>query len=133
MVKVYLCNTDMSYSILLPVTPSEITVSTATNVRTYETASDGIITQIGYTQPCSISFSSFFPSDAREYSFNNTIFGMDFVHLVEWFSKGRKPCRLIIVGMDFDRDMILERFEYSRKRGNDVYYTMSFTERKAVS
>lgn len=132
MVKVYLNSTDMSTSFLLPVTPDEITISTGLGVRKYETANNGNISQIGYEELASVSFSSFFPSNAREYSLNNSVLGMSGVAQIERFITNRLPCRLIIVGMNFDRTMIIEKFEYSMKQGKDVYYTIKFVQQCGV-
>lgn len=68
MVKIYINSEDMTTSLLLPVTPSEITVTEGTNVREYETAMRGIISLIGYNRLCEVSFSSFFPANARLFS-----------------------------------------------------------------
>ncbi len=130
MVKIYLCSEDMSFSVLLPVTPPEITVTEGVGVRKYETANSGNISNIGYEELTSVSFSSFFPSSPREYSLNNTVLGTDYISLINRFLNRRIPCRLMIVGMGFDKSMILERFEYSVKQGKDVYYSMQFMEKR---
>lgn len=130
MVKVYLCSEDMSYTLLLPVTPSEIAVSEGTGVRTYETVNDGNISHIGFEELTGVGFSSFFPSNRREYSLNNSMFGMSYVESIKRFKAQRIPFRVIVVGMGIDKTMILERFEYSMKQGKDVYYSMQFTEKR---
>ncbi len=130
MVKIYLCSEDMSSSLLFPVTPPEITVSGGLGVRKYETANKGNISHIGYEELTSVGFSSFFPSSPREYSLNNVVLGIDYIPLINRFLQRRTPCRLMIVGMSFDKSMILERFEYSIKQGKDVYYSMQFTEKR---
>ncbi len=130
MVKVYLCSEDMSYTLLLPVTPSEITVSDGTGVRAYETVNNGNISHIGFEELTGVGFSSFFPSNRREYSLNNSMFGMSYVESIKRFKEHRMPYRLIIIGMGIDQTMILERFEYSMKQGKDVYYSMQFKEKR---
>ena len=130
MVKIYICSENMSSSLLLPVTPPEITVSEGLNVRTYETVDIGMISHIGFEKLTGVSFSSFFPSSEREYSLNNSIFGMSYIPLIERFKKRRIPARLIIVGMGLDKTMAIEQFEYSMKQGKDVYYSMKFTEKR---
>lgn len=129
MVKIYIADADMSNVMLLPVTPPTITVTSGVSVRRYETASDGIITDPGYTEPYSITFSSIFPFNYREYSLNSSMFGMDYVNALNRIIKNRGISRVIIVGMDFDRDMIIENFEYSADRGKDIRYTITFKER----
>lgn len=132
MVKVYLCSEDMSYSLLLPVTPREIKVISALGVRKYETANAGNISSAGFRELTAISFSSFFPSSRRDYSLGDTAFGIGYIPLVKRFIDNRLPCRLIIVGMGIDQTMILDTFEYSMSQGKDVYYSMSFTEKRQV-
>ena len=133
MVKIYIANTDMSGAILLPITPSIITVRCGTTVRQYETASHGIITEPGNSEPAGVTFSSFFPANHRSYSLNNSMYGMSYVDAIIAKIKARKPCRVVIVGMNFDRDMIIEKFDYSADRGKDIRYTLSLTERRGVN
>ena len=138
MVKVYLCSEDMSYSLLLPVTPREIKVVSALGVRKYETANAGNISSAGFRELTAISFSSFFPSSRREYSLRedsslgDAAFGIGYIPLIKRFIDNRLPCRLIIVGKGIDQTMILDTFEYSMSQGKDVYYSMSFTEKRQV-
>lgn len=132
MVKVYLCSEDMSYSLLLPVTPREIKVVSALGVRKYETANAGNISSAGFRELTAISFSSFFPSSRRDYLLGDAAFGIGYIPLVKRFIDNRTPCRLIIVGMGIDQTMILDTFEYSMSQGKDVYYSMSFTEKRQV-
>ena len=132
MVKVYLCSDDMSYSLLLPVTPREIKVTSALGVRKYETANAGNISSAGFRELTAISFSSFFPSSRRDYSLGDAAFGIGYIPLVQRFIDNRTPCRLIIVGMGIDQTMILDTFEYWMSQGKDVYYSMSFTEKRQV-
>lgn len=120
----------MTFSLLLPVTPSEITITEGTDVRKYETASAGNISLIGFNELTEVSFSSFFPSSEREYSLNSSTFGIDYIPIINRFRDHRIPCRLIIVGMGFDKTMILEQFEYAAKRGMDIDYSMRFTEKR---
>lgn len=132
MVKVYLCSEDMSFSLLLPVTPSEIVITNGTDVRKYETANAGYISLIGFNQLTEVSFSSFFPSTSLPCSVGNAAFGVGYIPLLKRFLEGRSVCRLIIVGMGFDKSMILESFEYSMRQGNNVYYSMRFTQKREV-
>ena len=132
MVKIYLCSQDMTYSLLLPVTPAEIQIADALGVRQYETANAGNISSVGFRELCTVSFSSHFPSTHRDYSLGDAAYGIGYIPLVSRFIDNRQPCRLIISGMAFDKTMILERFDYSTRQGNDVYYSMSFTEYRRV-
>ena len=50
-----------------------------TEVRKYETANNGNISLIGNNELTEVSFSSFFPSSEREYTLNNSMFGIDYV------------------------------------------------------
>lgn len=122
----------MTYSLTLPVTPSEIQISDALGVRQYETANAGNISSVGFRGLRTVSFSSHFPSSHRDYSLGDAAFGIGYIPLVSRFIDNREPCRLIISGMAFDKTMILERFDYSMRQGGDVYYSMSFTEYRRV-
>lgn len=130
MIKIYLNSDDMSFSLLLPVTPPEIEIVEGTEVRKYETANNGNISLIGNNELTEVSFSSFFPSSEREYTLNNSMFGIDYVTSINKFRARRISCRLIIVGMGFDKTMIIERFEYSAARGTDINYSLHFTEKR---
>lgn len=130
MVKIYINSEDMTASLLLPVTPSEITVTEGTNVREYETANSGIISLIGYNRLCEVSFSSFFPANARPFAVDGHRAATDYIKTLERFREARIPCRLIIVGLGFDKTMILESFEYSMRQGEDIYYSMNFKEKR---
>lgn len=132
MVKVYLCSEDMSYSLLLPVTPPEIVITNGTDVRKYETANAGFISLVGFNQLAEVSFSSFFPSTSLPCSVGNAAFGIGYIPLLKRFLEGRSVCRLIIVGMGFDKSMILESFEYSMKQGENVYFSMRFVQKREV-
>ena len=132
MVKVYLCSADISYSLLLPITPSEITISEGTDVRKYETANAGYISDIGYNTLTEVSFSSFFPSSHLPLSNGDAAFGIGYIPLLKRFRDGREQCRLIITGMGFDKTMIMDTFEYSMRQGGNVYYNMRFTQKREV-
>ena len=87
MVKVYLCSEDMSYSLLLPVTPPEIVITNGNDVRKYETANAGFISLVGFNQLAEVSFSSFFPSTSLPCSVGNAAFGIGYIPLNELMKK----------------------------------------------
>lgn len=130
MIKINLCSEDLSFTLLLPVTPAEIVVTEGTKVHTYSTANDGNVSRIGANELTAVAFESHFPSNARAYSLNNALFGLDYVTQINRFRDRREPCRLIMTGAGFDKTMILEQFEWSLRKGKDVYYSMRFTEKR---
>lgn len=122
----------MSYSLLLPITPSEITISEGTDVRKYETANAGTYRTSATTHSLKYRFPASFPSSHLPLSNGDTAFGIGYIPLLKRFRDGREQCRLIITGMGFDKTMIMDTFEYSMRQGGNVYYNMRFTQKREV-
>jgi len=127
--KIYIGSTDLSFVILLPVTPPEIPISESMDVKEYTTVNGENKSLPGHAGLTQVSFSSHFPSSARAYA-AGTMTGLNCVRAIERFYKNRIACRLIIVGMDFDKTMLIKNFEYSAGQGNDINYTIAFIEKR---
>ena len=128
--KIYISSADLSYSILLPVTPADIPISESMDIKKYTTVNGENKSLPGHVGLCQASFSSHFPATARDYATGSTLLGIDCVRAIERFYKQGIVCRLTITGMGFDRLMMIEKFEYSAKQGNDIDYSITFTEKR---
>lgn len=129
MIKIYISSTDLSYSVLLPVTPPEITITESADVKKYTTISGENKSLPGHPGLCRVSFASHFPSSPRVYAAGDML-GINCVRAIERFYKNRIVCRLVIVGMGFDKNMMIDNFEYSAGQGGDISYNMSLTEKR---
>lgn len=117
----------------LPVNPEKVNVKYSGNNKTSEVIKLGQINLLKDRQLGTISFESFFPEEdwfsgvRTRGDFKKPEFYKEFI---ETIIKDKKPCRLIITGINISMKCSIESFEYYHQAGDheDAYYTLEFKE-----
>ena len=117
----------------LPVNPEKVTVTYSGNNNTTEVIKLGEINQLKNKKLADISFESFFPQNdwfpavRTRGKFKTPDFYKEFFQTV---MDSRKPCRLVITGLDISMKTSIENFEYYHQGGDheDAYYSLEFKE-----
>ena len=117
----------------LPVNPEKVEVKYGGNNRTTEIIKLGEINLLKDRKLAEISFSSFFPHDdwfpavRTRGQFETPDFYKEFF---EGIQKDKKPCRLIITGLNITMKVSVENFSYYHQAGDheDAYYSIDFKE-----
>lgn len=122
-------------TLILPVLPSEITVSTGLKNNTFDVISMGEIGVIGNNKLKTITISSFFPKHYSSYCVQSTIPDpYTAVADIETWRDSKRPIRLIITETPIAMPCMIEEFNYREKGGQpgDVYYDLSLKEYKFI-
>ena len=118
---------------MLPVKPSQFTVTVADHNTVVNVIQLGDINLIGNTGLEEISFSSFFP--AKDYNFSNNSERKEpftYVEKIKEWRTDREPIRLIITGA-VNMECTIESFSYGEQDATgDVYYSISLKEYKKI-
>ena len=117
----------------LPVNPEKVEVKFSGNNSTTEIIQLGEINLLKDRKLAEISFESFFPQDdwfpavRTRGSFKRPDFYKSFF---EGIQKDKKPCRLIITGLNITMKTSVENFSYYHQGGDheDAYYSLDFKE-----
>lgn len=117
----------------LPVNPEKVTVTYSGNNKTTEVIKLGEINQLKNKKLADISFESFFPqgdwfpSVRTRGKFKTPDFYKEFLQTI---MDSRKPCRLVITGLNISMKTSIENFEYYHQGGDheDAYYSLDFKE-----
>lgn len=117
----------------LPVNPEKVSVSFKGNNSTTEIIKLGEVNILKDRKLQEISFDSFFP---QELGFPGIRTSGDFKkpkYYKKFFEKimnKKKPCRLVVTGININIKCSVEKFEYYHKAGDheDAYYSLSFKE-----
>ena len=115
----------------IPVNPSTFTVNTSGNNNVSEVITLGEIIIPKKKKLSSISWESFFPYESwypairTSGSFKSADFYLSFIDKIR---DDCKPCRLIVTGIGFDSEVVIESFEYYHQAGDheDTYYSIEF-------
>ena len=117
----------------LPVNPEKVEVKFSGNNSTTEIIQLGEINLLKDRKLAEISFESFFPQDdwfpaiRTRGSFKRPDFYKSFF---EGIQEDKKPCRLIITGLNITLKTSVENFSYYHQGGDheDAYYSLDFKE-----
>lgn len=117
----------------LPVNPEKVEVKFSGNNSTTEIIQLGEINLLKDRKLAEISFSSFFPQDdwfpaiRTRGQFKRPDFYKSFF---EGIQEDKKPCRLIITGLNITMKTSVENFSYYHQGGDheDAYYSLDFKE-----
>lgn len=117
----------------LPVNPDKITVKYSGNNTTSEIIKLGEINLLKDRKLCEISFKSFFPQDdwfpavRTRGEFKPPEFYKKFLLGI---MESKKPCRLVVTGIDISMKCSIESFQYEHQAGDheDAYYSISIKE-----
>lgn len=117
----------------LPVNPESVSVSYSGNNSTTEIIKLGEINLLKDRKLAEIQFESFFPEEEwfpairTRGEFKKPQFYKDFFTGIQ---AARKPCRLVITGIDISMKCSVEQFKFTHQSGDyeDAYYSLSFKE-----
>ena len=119
---------------LLPVKPSEFTVTVSSKNTTVNVLKLGDINLLGNTGLREITLSSFFP--AQDYNFSNNADRkkpLFYVGQIEVWIKLGVPIRVIITSGILNMLCTIESFSYSEQDATgDIYYTLALKEYKKI-
>lgn len=119
--------------ITLPIPPAEITLSSPQNNETFQTVGVGDLAVIGNRGLKTLFFSSFFPAYPLSYSKNNSMFGWDYVGLIEELRDKKMPFRFVVTDTGINLPVLIDTFEYGlQNKSQHIYYTLSLTEFKMI-
>lgn len=119
--------------IQIPVNPTELKVELEGNNSNVEIIQLGEISILKNPKLQTISWDSWFPYESwfpgirTKGGFKSSDFYVDYIQKIR---TSRKPCQLVITGIDLDMDVSIESFSYSHKAGEheDKYYSISLKE-----
>jgi len=117
----------------LPVNPDKVTVTYSGNNDTKEIIQLGQINILKDRKLATISFNSFFPESdwfpavRTRGKFKKPEFYVNFLLKI---MNEKRPCRLVITGININIKVSIESFEYYHQAGDheDMYYTLEFKE-----
>lgn len=135
--KIYLTAKNNTRVFLFPITPSEIKIQTTRKAEKYRTITNGDLLLVGQNDLKQVSFESFFPwrylAVHREYINDTGVYGMECVEIINSMRDTREPLRLVIVGsIEFNKEVIIDKFDYIAAQGKDIRFSIAFTEYRSV-
>lgn len=126
---IYLSWNNREDVILLPIPPVDFKIVTKQNNETFNSINQGEIRLIGLSGLATTTISSYFPSKEYPFSRNNTIFGMEYVEMINKWKASRRPIRLVVPDKNINMAFAIDNFEYGTEDvTGDIYYTLSLTE-----
>lgn len=133
-VDIYLSINNGEEKIHFPVTPPEITITTAQGSETFETSGYGFVRIIGSPELQGISWESFFP--VHEYSFvkDDSMRGQEYADKINNWRRRRLPLRLVITSsntfanLDVNIACTVSQLKGSVRSNGDYNYSIQFDE-----
>lgn len=113
----------------IPVNPEKFSVTTAGNNETMEIISLGEIVLprkkklSGISWECFFPYEDWYPAIRTKGLFKSSQFYVDFIEKIR---DACKPCHLVVTGIGFDDDVVIESFDYDHQAGDheDKYYSI---------
>lgn len=133
MIQVFLSINNNQEVLKLPVPPQEYNVPSPFKNEQIEGLQQ-TINRIGLRGLKSIEIESFFPIFGHNYPFlqNRTMWGWDYVNLIERWRDKRIPIRLVIAEptgkKNINMPVTIDDFEYGQKQDGDINYRLQMTE-----
>lgn len=131
MIQIFLSINNNEEVMQLPVPPANFTIPSPWKNEQI----DGLqqtLNLIGIKGLKNIEIQSYFPSRDYPWLQNRTMWGMEYVDVIERWRERRVPIRIIIVNTDgknlFNSAVTIDEFEHGMKQDGDIYYTMELTE-----
>lgn len=117
--------------IVLPVNPSDYTVSVSHRNTVTNVIQIGDVNLMGKTGLREVSLSSFFP--AKSYNFASySMAPLDIVLKLENWRQSGEPCR-VVIGRTLNMECTIESFNWGeRDATGDIYYTLALKEYKRI-
>lgn len=117
--------------LVLPVNPSDYTVSVSHRNTVTNVIQTGDINLMGKTGLREVSLSSFFP--AKNYNFAKSVGDpLSLVEKIESWRNSGEPCR-VVIGRSLNMECTIESFSWGEQDATgDIYYTLSLKEYKRI-
>ncbi len=123
--------------IVFPLIPENPELKTPSNNEEFETINNGTLNLIGEIGLRSINISSIFPKDKKSWAKKGSVEGKNYVLFFEKWRAKKLPVRLIITLKDgsewVNMPCLIESFDYSYDRQENVRYSLDFKEYKYIS
>lgn len=119
--------------ILLPVPPSDFNYSTGNNNQTINIFNIGDINLAGKGRLATISFSSYFPSNAGDVLSGTFEKPTELVNKFNALKNTNKPVRLIITGANINNLFLIDSFDYGNSGGTKIDFSITLTEYKSIN
>ena len=120
---------------MLPVTPETFTVETGNNIQTISIHQLGDVNLWGQPSLCTITVSSFFPSENRSYAFSGGYTGNPYgaVEAIETWIREKEVVRYIISDTPVNIPVLPASISYGEEDGTgDVAYTLTLKEYRGL-
>lgn len=132
--KIELSDTGRSNVIVLPVNPVEVSIASTQLNQVVQLLSAGEANLLGEKGLDKCQLDSFFPSPQSPFYRLARYTPAEYVKTLKQWKESKKPIRLIISDMDFNKAMTIDSFSTTQKEGdNDIYYSLSLTEYRELN
>lgn len=130
---IYLSVNNRETVMILPVIPSEFTITKPQNTETFETVSKGELQLIGVPKLKGITIETFFP--IRDYPFlrDRSMKGWEYVYLIDTWILEKLPIRLVISETPINMAVAVKDFQYGIKTDGDLWYSLELEEFNLLS
>lgn len=121
-----------SSTFMLPINPSEYTISSGNTVTTLNINEIGEIALYSGNKLYSITISSFFPRQVYNFcNYRNILLPEAYIEKIEKWRSSGTVIRLIITGSKINIPVLIENFRYGERDGTrDIYYEIILREYK---
>lgn len=129
MMDIFLSVNNREEVIQLPIVPKEFKIQSPYNNETFTTINQGDIKLFGERGLKSLVIDTFFPAKEYPFSRNKTMFGWEYVEMIESWRERKLRVRLIATGTPINLVFTIDDFEYGPQDGSgDIYYSLSLSE-----
>lgn len=133
MMDIFLSVNNREEVIQLPIVPPEFKIASPVNNETFTTINQGDIKLFGERGLKSITIDSFFPVKEYPFSRNKTMFGWEYVEMIERWIDRKLRVRFIVTNTPTNLVFAIDSFEYGPQDGSgDIYYSLSLSEFKLI-
>lgn len=129
MTKIYL--TQGGTTILIPVPPSEISVQSNQKTNIYDGSIGGQFVHIGRRELTVYAWSAFFPGQPIDWALDQSMLGIEYVNAIQSMRDAREPIRLVVPHLGISADTAVGKFNWTQKKGKDIYYDIELTEHRS--
>jgi hypothetical protein len=132
MISIFLSINNNEDSFIFPVSPSDYDISSPFDNEQVKGLNQSL-NLIGTRGIKTISISSFFPAEGKDYPFdqNGEMFGWEYVDKIESWRDRRVPVRLVIVEdgkKTVNLAVNIDKFKYGEDQSGDINFTLNFSE-----
>lgn len=123
-----------SESILLPITPAEVGISSGVNIFKQGVIKVGEIPHFNGSKLRTVTISSFLPNQEYYFAFATKLKTYDLANKLTQWMYNNQPLRLIVTETGINMVVTIESFDIKEKDGTgDLYYDLSLLEYRDVN